>query len=54
LLGPEYRFSTGIGYTGYLNNRTGRLDGNIVIKGGDPALGSEYFSDHYQDFQETG
>lgn len=51
LLGPEYRFSTGIGYTGYLNNRTGRLDGNIIIKGGgDPALGSEYFNDHYQDF----
>jgi D-alanyl-D-alanine carboxypeptidase/D-alanyl-D-alanine-endopeptidase (penicillin-binding protein 4) len=51
LLGPEYHFITRIGYTGNFNNRTGRLDGNIVIKGGgDPALGSAYFSDHYRNF----
>jgi D-alanyl-D-alanine carboxypeptidase/D-alanyl-D-alanine-endopeptidase (penicillin-binding protein 4) len=51
LLGPEYTFKTSLGYTGKLNNRTGRLDGNIVISGGgDPSLGSEYFRDHYQDF----
>ena len=51
LLGPQYTFKTIIGYTGSLNKRTGRLSGNIVIKGGgDPALGSEYFRDHYQDF----
>ncbi|MDO9581008.1 MAG: D-alanyl-D-alanine carboxypeptidase/D-alanyl-D-alanine-endopeptidase [Bacteroidales bacterium] len=51
LLGPQYTFITKIGYTGTLNKRTGRLSGNIVIRGGgDPALGSKYFSDHYQDF----
>lgn len=51
LIGPEYRFKTIIGYTGNLNKRTGRLTGEIVIKGGgDPALGSEYFKDHYRNF----
>ena len=51
LLGPEFSFRTKIGYTGYLNKRTGLLTGNIIIKGGgDPALGSEYFKDHYRNF----
>jgi D-alanyl-D-alanine carboxypeptidase/D-alanyl-D-alanine-endopeptidase (penicillin-binding protein 4) len=51
LLGPDYRFITKIGYTGNLNKRTGRLIGDLVIKGGgDPALGSEYFKDHYGNF----
>ena len=51
LLGPEYTFKTTVGYTGTLNKRTGRLNGNIIIHGGgDPALGSKYFSDHYGDF----
>jgi D-alanyl-D-alanine carboxypeptidase/D-alanyl-D-alanine-endopeptidase (penicillin-binding protein 4) len=51
LLGPEYTFKTTIGYTGSLNKRTGRLKGNIIIiGGGDPSLGSKYFSDHYKDF----
>ena len=51
LLGPEYTFKTTIGYTGSLNRRSGRLDGNIIIQGGgDPALGSEYFKDHYREF----
>lgn len=51
LLGPQYNFKTIIGYTGSLNKRTGRLSGNIVIRGGgDPALGSKYFEDHYRDF----
>ncbi|MCX6327442.1 MAG: D-alanyl-D-alanine carboxypeptidase/D-alanyl-D-alanine-endopeptidase [Bacteroidia bacterium] len=51
LLGPQYTFKTIIGYTGSLNKHSGRLTGNIVIQGGgDPALGSKYFSDHYQDF----
>ena len=51
LLGPEYRFKTKIGYTGNFNKRTGRLTGDLVIKGGgDPALGSEYFKDHYSNF----
>ncbi len=50
MLGPDHYFSTVLGYTGSLNRRTGRLSGSIVIRGGgDPALGSPYFSDHYQD-----
>ena len=51
LLGPEYTFKTRIGYAGKLNKRWGRLKGDLVIVGGgDPALGSKYFADHYQDF----
>ena len=51
LLGPEYTFKTRIGYTGKINKRFGRLKGNIIITGGgDPALGSQYFADHYKDF----
>src|SRR5664279_708003 len=51
LLGPEYTFKTTVGYTGSLNKRSGKLKGNIIIHGGgDPALGSKYFSDHYLDF----
>jgi D-alanyl-D-alanine carboxypeptidase/D-alanyl-D-alanine-endopeptidase (penicillin-binding protein 4) len=51
LLGPQYTFKTTIGYTGSFNKRTGKLTGNIIIQGGgDPVLGSKYFSDHYQDF----
>ena len=51
LLGPRYNFRTILGYTGSMNKRTGRLSGNIIIRGGgDPALGSKYFRDHYKDF----
>jgi serine-type D-Ala-D-Ala carboxypeptidase/endopeptidase (penicillin-binding protein 4) len=51
LLGPDYRFKTKIGYTGSFNKRTGRLTGDLLIMGGgDPALGSEYFKDHYNNF----
>ena len=54
LLGPEYRFRTTIGYTGTLNRNTGKLIGDIVIKGGgDPALGSGYFREHYKEFLLT-
>jgi serine-type D-Ala-D-Ala carboxypeptidase/endopeptidase (penicillin-binding protein 4) len=46
ILGPDYRFRTRIGYSGRIEN--GILKGNlIVIGGGDPALGSEYFRNHY-------
>lgn len=51
LLGPAYTFKTKIGYTGSLNKRSGKLTGNLIIRGeGDPVLGSKYFSDHSQDF----
>lgn len=54
LLGPDYTFSTTVGYTGTLNKRSGRLKGNIIIRGGgDPALGSAYFPDHYAGFMEN-
>jgi serine-type D-Ala-D-Ala carboxypeptidase/endopeptidase (penicillin-binding protein 4) len=54
LLGPQYTFRTTVGYTGKLNRRSGKLKGNIVIKGGgDPALGSDYFSEHYKDFPDN-
>ena len=54
LLGPEYIFKTKIGYTGTLRKWSGRLKGNIIITGGgDPALGSKYFADHYHDFLNT-
>lgn len=46
ILGPEYRFITSVGYSGKIVN--GTLHGNLIlIGGGDPALGSEYFKDHY-------
>ncbi|MGB8490125.1 MAG: D-alanyl-D-alanine carboxypeptidase/D-alanyl-D-alanine-endopeptidase [Bacteroidales bacterium] len=51
VLGPGHTFRTTLCYTGALNRKTGRLTGNIVIKGGgDPSLGSENFRDHYCDF----
>jgi len=51
LLGPDYTFKTKIGYTGKISKRWGRLRGNLIITGGgDPALGSKYFTDHYKDF----
>jgi D-alanyl-D-alanine carboxypeptidase/D-alanyl-D-alanine-endopeptidase (penicillin-binding protein 4) len=54
LLGPDYCFKTKLGFTGSLNKRTGRLTGDIIIiGGGDPALGSEYFKEHYNNFLKT-
>jgi serine-type D-Ala-D-Ala carboxypeptidase/endopeptidase (penicillin-binding protein 4) len=51
LLGPDYKFRTVIGYRGSLNKHSGILKGDIIIKGGgDPALGSKYFPEHYKDF----
>jgi D-alanyl-D-alanine carboxypeptidase/D-alanyl-D-alanine-endopeptidase (penicillin-binding protein 4) len=51
LLGPDYRFRTRLYYSGNLNRQTGLLKGNIVIVGGgDPALGSSYFREHYSGF----
>jgi D-alanyl-D-alanine carboxypeptidase/D-alanyl-D-alanine-endopeptidase (penicillin-binding protein 4) len=54
LLGPDYTFRTLIGYTGTINKRSGKLDGDIIIRGGgDPALGSQNFKEHYGDFIEN-
>ncbi len=53
LLGPEYNFTTTIGYTGELNRNSGKLTGDIVIiGGGDPVLGSKEFENYYDNFIE--
>lgn len=47
MLGPGFRFTTMIGYTGIINEADSSLDGHIIIKGGaDPTLLSEYFPEH--------
>jgi len=54
LLGPCYRYTTGLCLSGEYNSKKGVLDGNVVIAGGgDPALGSEYFAEHYGDVVST-
>lgn len=54
LLGPCYRYTTTIYLAGDLNSRKGILDGDIIIAGGgDPALGSAYFSEHYGDLVQN-
>ncbi len=46
ILGSDYRFQTRVGYAGAVKN--GVLKGDLVIVGGgDPALGSEYFPNQY-------
>ncbi|WP_319502417.1 D-alanyl-D-alanine carboxypeptidase/D-alanyl-D-alanine-endopeptidase [uncultured Draconibacterium sp.] len=50
ILGADYRFKTKISFTGKID-KDGALDGDLVLIGGaDPALGSEYFQDHYFEF----
>jgi len=50
LLGADYRFTTSVFMSGRFDKRKGVLYGDVVILGGgDPALGSAYFSDHYGD-----
>lgn len=50
LLGPDYRYRTGIYLSGDFNTRRGILEGDVIIcGGGDPALGSEYFEEYYGD-----
>jgi serine-type D-Ala-D-Ala carboxypeptidase/endopeptidase (penicillin-binding protein 4) len=44
-LGPDYRFKTEVAYSGKPDKLTGVLNGNVyIIGGGDPTLGSKYFS----------
>lgn len=51
LLGPDYRYSTAVVMSGTFNRRKGILHGDVIIKGGgDPSLGSDYFSGHYGNF----
>lgn len=54
LLGPDHKFKTTLAFSGNLDKKTGMLNGDIIIKGGgDPALGSKYFRDHYGDFLKS-
>ena len=49
ILGPGMVFTTRIASAGEIKN--GTLEGFLIIQGGgDPALGSEYFTEHYGDF----
>ncbi|MBA4322137.1 MAG: D-alanyl-D-alanine carboxypeptidase/D-alanyl-D-alanine-endopeptidase, partial [Odoribacter sp.] len=51
MLGKDYTFKTEVGYSGNIRKRSKTLEGNIIIKGGgDPALGSENFSEYYNGF----
>ena len=44
ILGPDFRFKTTLGHTGFIESSTGTLTGNLIIKGGgDPTTGSEWF-----------
>jgi D-alanyl-D-alanine carboxypeptidase, serine-type, PBP4 family len=53
MLSPDYTFKTSVGYTGSLNRRSGKLSGDIIIKGGgDPALGSDRFDKYYAGFTD--
>jgi D-alanyl-D-alanine carboxypeptidase/D-alanyl-D-alanine-endopeptidase (penicillin-binding protein 4) len=46
MMGPNYRFSTRLVFNGVIRNDS--LQGDlIIVGGGDPALGSKYFRDHY-------
>ncbi|MCF8223368.1 MAG: D-alanyl-D-alanine carboxypeptidase/D-alanyl-D-alanine-endopeptidase [Bacteroidales bacterium] len=48
ILGPDFRFTTRIGYAGRLTNNNSVLEGAVIIKGGaDPCLMSGYFPGHY-------
>jgi D-alanyl-D-alanine carboxypeptidase/D-alanyl-D-alanine-endopeptidase (penicillin-binding protein 4) len=52
IIGPEHTFKTGLAYSGNID-QNGILHGDlIIIGGGDPALGSKRFSDHYGDVVE--
>lgn len=46
IFSPDYRFTTRLAYSGIIRNDS--LIGDLIILGGgDPALGSKYFKDHY-------
>lgn len=51
VLGPDYRFKTTFSYSGNLNGDT--LKGDLqIVGGGDPTLGSMYFPDYSNFFDE--
>lgn len=50
LLGADYRFESKVGYIGETEKNNVLKGDLVVIGGGDPTLGSEYFQDHYYEF----
>lgn len=43
-LGPDFKFTTVLAYTGNFDTLSGVLNGDLyIVGGGDPSLGSEYF-----------
>ncbi|MEN6456427.1 MAG: D-alanyl-D-alanine carboxypeptidase/D-alanyl-D-alanine-endopeptidase [Prolixibacteraceae bacterium] len=46
IMGPDYRFSTKLAFNGIIRNDS-LLGDLIIVGGGDPALGSRYFKEHY-------
>lgn len=48
LLGADYRFKTQIGYVGEIKEKEDLIGDLVIIGGGDPTLGSEYFKDYKQ------
>ncbi len=47
ILGEGYRFKTELAYSGDIDPESGKLAGDlIIIGGGDPTLGSEYFNNY--------
>jgi serine-type D-Ala-D-Ala carboxypeptidase/endopeptidase (penicillin-binding protein 4) len=49
ILGPEFRFTTDLGYAGTLNKESKTLKGDLIIRGGcDPAFYSQYFKEYYR------
>lgn len=52
VLGSGYTYQTIVQYTGTIDSNC-VLHGDVFIKGGgDPALGSKYFTDHYEGFMD--
>jgi serine-type D-Ala-D-Ala carboxypeptidase/endopeptidase (penicillin-binding protein 4) len=49
ILGPEFRFTTDLGYSGTVNKDSKVLKGDLIIRGGcDPAFYSQYFKEYYR------
>ncbi|HKK81654.1 MAG TPA: D-alanyl-D-alanine carboxypeptidase, partial [Prolixibacteraceae bacterium] len=49
IMGPDYTFSTRVGYNGTIKDKV--LNGDLIIMpGGDPTLGSPYFSNNKNKF----
>jgi len=49
ILGPDFRFTTDLGYAGTFTKDSKVLKGDLIIRGGcDPAFYSQYFKEYYR------